>query len=65
MKIIVGINCVHTSGTGKGVSAYIIDTGIFPPNKFFAGRASVAYDAIKDGQKVYKVVTACYRNWFA
>ena len=40
------------SGTGKGVSAYILDTGILPSNKFFAGRAAVAYDAVKDGHKV-------------
>ena len=52
MKIIVGINCVHTSGTGKGVSAYIVDSGVLPSNRFFAGRAFAVYDAIKDGQKV-------------
>ena len=53
MKIIIVLLRVHISGTGKNVSAYIIDTGIFPSNKFFAGRASVAYDALKDGHKVW------------
>ncbi|XP_022090542.1 uncharacterized protein LOC110979235 [Acanthaster planci] len=38
-------------GTGKGVNAYIIDTGIFPDNKFFSDRAYVAYDNVGDGKK--------------
>lgn len=31
--------------TGKGVTAYVIDTGIDPANADFGGRASVAFDA--------------------
>ncbi|MGB8981492.1 MAG: S8 family peptidase [Anaerolineales bacterium] len=36
--------------TGAGVNAYIIDTGILPTHVDFGGRASVAYDAVGDGQ---------------
>jgi subtilisin family serine protease len=36
--------------TGVGVNAYIIDTGILVTHNEFDGRASVAYDAIKDGR---------------
>jgi subtilisin family serine protease len=36
--------------TGAGVNAYIIDTGILPTHGDFGGRASVAYDAVGDGQ---------------
>lgn len=36
--------------TGAGVNAYIIDTGILPTHVDFSGRASVAYDAVGDGQ---------------
>ncbi len=36
--------------TGAGVSAYIIDTGINMTHAEFGGRASVAYDAVGDGQ---------------
>ncbi|XP_071807522.1 aqualysin-1-like [Asterias amurensis] len=35
-------------GTGQGVHAFIIDTGIYPNNKFFSDRAFIAYDAVKD-----------------
>lgn len=36
---------------GKGVNAYIIDTGIRISHNEFGGRADVAFDAITDGQK--------------
>ncbi|MBN2386094.1 MAG: S8 family peptidase [Anaerolineales bacterium] len=36
--------------TGAGVNAYIIDTGILPTHVDFSGRASVAFDAVGDGQ---------------
>lgn len=42
---------VEFTGTGKGVSAYIIDTGIYPGNSAFQGRAEVGFDAIGDGEK--------------
>jgi aqualysin 1 len=35
---------------GSGVHAYIIDTGIRATHSDFGGRASVAYDAVGDGQ---------------
>jgi subtilisin family serine protease len=37
-------------GQGKGVNAYIIDTGIHISHSDFGGRASVAYDAMNDGK---------------
>ncbi|HVG57275.1 MAG TPA: S8 family serine peptidase [Hyalangium sp.] len=36
---------------GKGVHAYIIDTGIRVSHSEFEGRADVGFDAINDGQK--------------
>ena len=36
--------------TGSGVHAYVIDTGIRVSHTQFGGRASVAYDALSDGQ---------------
>jgi subtilisin family serine protease len=36
---------------GKGVHAYIIDTGIRISHGEFGGRADVGYDAVKDGNK--------------
>lgn len=36
---------------GKGVNAYIIDTGIRISHNEFGGRADVGFDAINDGQK--------------
>ncbi|XP_072177252.1 aqualysin-1-like [Diadema setosum] len=33
-------------GNGDGVNVYVVDTGIYPESKYFAGRASVAFDAI-------------------
>ncbi len=38
------------TNTGSGVHAYIIDTGIRVSHSEFGGRASVAFDAIGDGQ---------------
>ena len=38
------------SGTGAGVTAYIIDTGILFTHSEFGGRASFGYDAIGDGR---------------
>lgn len=36
--------------TGRGVTAYVVDTGIRPTHQQFGGRASVAYDAFgEDG----------------
>ena len=40
------------TGTGAGVNAYIIDTGIYPDNMYFGGRASVHFDAMGDGGDV-------------
>ncbi|HEX8706313.1 MAG TPA: S8 family peptidase [Myxococcaceae bacterium] len=37
-------------GQGKGVNAYIIDTGIHISHSDFGGRASVGHDAINDGK---------------
>ncbi len=36
--------------TGAGVHAYVLDTGIRPTHIEFEGRASVAFDAMNDGQ---------------
>jgi aqualysin 1 len=38
------------TSTGSGVNAYIIDTGIRTSHTQFGGRASVAFDAIRDGR---------------
>ena len=38
------------TSTGAGVNAYIIDTGIRITHQQFAGRASVGFDAVRDGQ---------------
>ncbi|WP_405621253.1 S8 family peptidase [Streptomyces sp. NBC_01511] len=38
-------------GTGKGVTAYIIDTGIEFGHDEFGGRAKPGYDAVGDGQQ--------------
>ncbi|XP_038073070.1 extracellular serine proteinase-like [Patiria miniata] len=40
-----------SKGNGVGVNAYIIDTGIYPDNKFFSERAFVAYDNVGDGKE--------------
>jgi aqualysin 1 len=45
------LNNVFTfKSTGKGVTAYIIDTGITPSHADFSGRAKVGMDAMNDGQ---------------
>jgi len=36
--------------TGKGVNAYIIDTGVRITHEDFGGRADVGFDAMKDGK---------------
>ena len=36
--------------TGAGVHAYVLDTGIRPTHVEFGGRASIAFDAVNDGQ---------------
>ncbi|MFE4535603.1 S8 family serine peptidase [Streptomyces scopuliridis] len=38
------------NGTGKGVTAYIVDTGIETAHSEFGGRATVGFDAIGDGR---------------
>ena len=38
------------TSTGNGVTAYIIDTGIFTGHTEFTGRASFGYDAVGDGR---------------
>ncbi|HVE82976.1 MAG TPA: S8 family peptidase [Myxococcales bacterium] len=38
------------NATGKGVNAYIIDTGIFITHQDFEGRADVAFDSMNDGK---------------
>jgi subtilisin family serine protease len=38
------------TSTGAGVNAYIIDTGIRVTHTQFGGRASIAFDAVGDGQ---------------
>ncbi|MFE6049948.1 S8 family peptidase [Kitasatospora sp. NPDC056446] len=37
------------TGTGEGVTAYIVDTGIETGNEEFEGRAAVGFDAMDDG----------------
>lgn len=41
------------TSTGAGVHAYVIDTGIRPTHVEFGGRASIAFDALADGQNGY------------
>ncbi|MFD7086669.1 S8 family serine peptidase [Streptomyces sp. NPDC059896] len=38
------------AGTGKGVTAYIVDTGIETAHSEFGGRATVGFDAVGDGR---------------
>jgi subtilisin family serine protease len=38
------------NATGSGVNVYVIDTGIRTTHQEFGGRATIAYDAINDGQ---------------
>lgn len=42
-----------TAATGSGVHAYVLDTGIRSTHLDFGGRASVAFDALNDGQNGY------------
>jgi len=47
----IPLNTNYTyEGTGSGVHAYILDTGIRPTHNEFGGRASIAFDAVGDGQ---------------
>ncbi|GAA2992589.1 S8 family peptidase [Streptomyces fulvorobeus] len=39
------------TGTGKGVQAYIVDTGIDAQHSEFGGRVTFGYDSIGDGRK--------------
>lgn len=41
----------NARGTGKGVTAYVIDTGIDYDHEEFGGRAEAGYDAIGDGRQ--------------
>ncbi|MFJ5844912.1 S8 family serine peptidase [Streptomyces sp. NPDC092903] len=38
------------AGTGRGVTAYIVDSGIDTRNSEFGGRATTGFDALDDGQ---------------
>ncbi|MFJ4920645.1 S8 family serine peptidase [Streptomyces sp. NPDC088725] len=42
-------NQFNVNGTGRGVTAYIVDTGIETAHSEFGGRATVGYDAVGDG----------------
>lgn len=39
-----------TAGTGEGVTAYIVDTGIETGHEAFGGRATAGFDAVGDGR---------------
>ncbi|MFD7894188.1 S8 family serine peptidase [Streptomyces sp. NPDC059743] len=43
-------NDFTVTGTGRGVTAYIVDTGIETAHTEFGGRATVGFDAIGDGR---------------
>lgn len=43
-------NSYTPNGTGAGVTAYIIDTGIVPTDPEFTGRVTPGYTAISDGR---------------
>ncbi|MGW6742557.1 S8 family peptidase [Streptomyces sp. NPDC055025] len=43
-------NDFTVTGTGSGVTAYIVDTGIETAHSEFGGRATVGFDAIGDGR---------------
>ncbi|WP_328890652.1 S8 family peptidase [Streptomyces sp. NBC_00316] len=43
-------NTFNSSATGKGVTAYIVDTGIDTLHSEFGGRATVGFDAVGDGR---------------
>ncbi|MFE7710835.1 S8 family peptidase [Streptomyces sp. NPDC057486] len=40
----------NVTGTGSGVTAYVVDTGIETRNSEFGGRAVVGFDAVGDGR---------------
>ncbi|MGW8883752.1 S8 family peptidase [Streptomyces sp. NPDC055749] len=40
-----------TTGTGRGVTAYVVDTGIASGHREFGGRATFGFDAIADGRR--------------
>lgn len=40
-----------TSGTGRGVNAYVVDTGVVPNHEELAGRATIGADFVGDGRK--------------
>ncbi|NJP67306.1 S8 family peptidase [Streptomyces spiramenti] len=40
----------EVSGTGRGVTAYIVDTGLDFGHEEFGGRATAGYDAVDDGR---------------
>ncbi|MGW7292579.1 S8 family serine peptidase [Streptomyces xiamenensis] len=40
-----------TAGTGEGVTAYIVDTGIETAHEAFGGRATVGFDSVGDGRE--------------
>ncbi|MBM7774680.1 subtilisin family serine protease [Actinokineospora baliensis] len=42
-------NYTYQDGAGVGVTAYVMDTGVRTAHAEFEGRASVGYDAIRDG----------------
>lgn len=41
---------ITRAGTGAGVSAYVIDTGVYADHSEFAGRVSSGYSSIGDGR---------------
>jgi subtilisin family serine protease len=43
-------NSFTANGTGKGVTAYIVDTGIETEHSEFGGRATIGFDAVADGR---------------
>ncbi|WP_405985858.1 S8 family peptidase [Streptomyces sp. NBC_00872] len=43
-------NDFTVTGTGSGVTAYIVDTGVETAHSEFGGRATVGFDAIGDGR---------------
>ncbi|MET8329354.1 S8 family peptidase [Streptomyces sp. NPDC005181] len=43
-------NAFKTVATGKGVTAYIVDTGIDTKHSQFGGRATIGFDAVVDGR---------------
>jgi subtilisin family serine protease len=48
----------NSTFSGRGVSVYIVDTGIRITHQDFSGRASVAYDAVDDDDNIYTPSTS-------